>query len=92
MFDHFHLIAPLAAFLIGLGAIWTIRRIALAVGFVDNPDQRRKLHCARSRSAEVSRSGWQPGRAGPSACSAARDSGAAGMRLGLISALRSRRW
>src|ERR1700722_12478656 len=38
------LVAPLAAFVIGLAAIWAIRRIALAVGFVDNPDQRRKLH------------------------------------------------
>lgn len=38
------LLAPLAAFLIGLCAIRTIRRIALAVGFVDYPDRRRKLH------------------------------------------------
>jgi UDP-GlcNAc:undecaprenyl-phosphate GlcNAc-1-phosphate transferase len=37
------LIAPLAAFLIGLVAIRTIRRVALAVGFVDHPDRRRKL-------------------------------------------------
>jgi len=38
------LLAPLAAFSIGLCAIRTIRRIALAVGFVDYPDRRRKLH------------------------------------------------
>src|SRR4051812_24413033 len=38
------LIAPLAASLIGLGAILAVRRIALAVGFVDNPDLWRKLH------------------------------------------------
>ena len=44
MFQRWYLVAPLAAFLIGLGAIWTVRRIALAVGFVDNPDRRRKLH------------------------------------------------
>ena len=37
-------IAPLVAFLIGLGAIPTVRRIALAFGFLDNPDRRRKLH------------------------------------------------
>ena len=38
------LVAPLAAFVIGLGAVWTVRRIALAVGFVDHPDRWRKLH------------------------------------------------
>ncbi|MBV8313821.1 MAG: undecaprenyl/decaprenyl-phosphate alpha-N-acetylglucosaminyl 1-phosphate transferase [Planctomycetaceae bacterium] len=38
------LVAPLAAFLIGLCAIRAVRRIALAVGFVDSPDRRRKLH------------------------------------------------
>ncbi len=38
------IVAPLAAFLIGLCAIRAIRRVALAVGFVDNPDRRRKLH------------------------------------------------
>lgn len=40
------LIAPLSAFLIGLCAIRTVRRVALAVGFVDRPDLRRKLHAA----------------------------------------------
>ena len=39
-------IAPLAAFLIGLCAVPTVRRIALACGFLDNPDRRRKLHGA----------------------------------------------
>ena len=43
MFDRLHLIAPFAAFLIGVCAFWTVRRIALAVGFVDNPDRWRKL-------------------------------------------------
>lgn len=37
------LVAPLAALLIGLCAIRAIRRIALAVGFVDHPDGQRKL-------------------------------------------------
>jgi UDP-GlcNAc:undecaprenyl-phosphate GlcNAc-1-phosphate transferase len=40
------LIAPLAAFLIGLCAVPAVRRIALACGFLDNPDLRRKLHSA----------------------------------------------
>ena len=40
------LIAPLAAFLIGLCAVPSVRRIALACGFLDNPDRRRKLHSA----------------------------------------------
>ena len=40
------LIAPLAAFLIGLCAVPTVRRMALACGFLDNPDRRRKLHGA----------------------------------------------
>ncbi len=44
MFDCLHLIAPFAAFLIGVCAFWTVRRLALAVGFVDNPDRWRKLH------------------------------------------------
>ncbi len=44
MFNQLHLIAPLAAFLIGVCALWSVRRIALAVGFVDNPDRWRKLH------------------------------------------------
>ena len=39
-------LAPLTAFLIGLCAVPTVRRIALSRGFVDNPDQRRKLHGA----------------------------------------------
>ena len=43
MFDQLHLIAPLAAFLIGVCALRSVRRIALAVGFVDNPDRWRKL-------------------------------------------------
>ncbi len=43
MFDQLHLVAPFAAFLIGVCAFWTVRRIALAVGFVDNPDRWRKL-------------------------------------------------
>jgi UDP-GlcNAc:undecaprenyl-phosphate GlcNAc-1-phosphate transferase len=37
------LIAPLAALVLGLGLIWLVRRLALAIGFVDDPDQRRKL-------------------------------------------------
>src|SRR5271157_2197447 len=44
MFDQFYLVAPLAAFLIGLCALPTVRRTALAAGFVDNPDRWRKLH------------------------------------------------
>ena len=43
MFSLTLLVAPLAAFLVGVCGIRTIRRIALAVGFVDNPDRRRKL-------------------------------------------------
>ena len=39
-------IAPLAAFLIGLCAVPTVRRMALAYGFLDNPDRRRKFHVA----------------------------------------------
>ena len=46
MFDQLHLVAPFAAFLIGVCAFWTVRRIALAVGFVDNPDRWRKLQKA----------------------------------------------
>jgi len=46
MLDIRILIAPLAAFLIGLCAVPTVRRIALACGFLDNPDRRRKLHSA----------------------------------------------
>jgi UDP-GlcNAc:undecaprenyl-phosphate GlcNAc-1-phosphate transferase len=38
------IVAPLSAVVIGLAAIRSIRQIALAVGFVDNPDRRRKLH------------------------------------------------
>jgi UDP-GlcNAc:undecaprenyl-phosphate/decaprenyl-phosphate GlcNAc-1-phosphate transferase len=38
------LIAPLSAFLIGLVAVPAVRRAALARGFVDSPDLRRKLH------------------------------------------------
>jgi UDP-GlcNAc:undecaprenyl-phosphate/decaprenyl-phosphate GlcNAc-1-phosphate transferase len=44
MLDLSLIVAPLAAFLIGLCAIRAVRRVALAVGFVDNPDRRRKLH------------------------------------------------
>jgi UDP-GlcNAc:undecaprenyl-phosphate/decaprenyl-phosphate GlcNAc-1-phosphate transferase len=44
MFDRLHLVAPFAAFLIGVCALRTVRRIAMAVGFVDNPDRWRKLH------------------------------------------------
>jgi len=44
MFDRSYLVAPLAAFLIGVCALRTVRRIALAVGFVDHPDRWRKLH------------------------------------------------
>ena len=70
MFDVPLLIAPLAAFLIGLCAVPTVRRIALAVGFVDNPDQRRKLHeCAdparrryRGLVGDLVRLGHQPAR------------------------------
>jgi UDP-GlcNAc:undecaprenyl-phosphate GlcNAc-1-phosphate transferase len=40
------LIAPLAALVFGLGLVGLVRWLALAVGFVDNPDQRRKLHLA----------------------------------------------
>jgi len=46
MFDRLHLVAPFAAFLIGVCALRTVRRIAMAVGFVDNPDRWRKLHAA----------------------------------------------
>ena len=38
------LVALVAAFLIGLCAVWAVRRVALAIGFLDNPDRRRKLH------------------------------------------------
>ncbi len=44
MFQGWNLVAPLAAFLIGLCALRIVRGIALAVGFVDNPDRWRKLH------------------------------------------------
>jgi UDP-GlcNAc:undecaprenyl-phosphate GlcNAc-1-phosphate transferase len=37
-------IYPLAAFLIGLSTVPAIRRLAVATGFVDNPDRQRKLH------------------------------------------------
>jgi UDP-GlcNAc:undecaprenyl-phosphate/decaprenyl-phosphate GlcNAc-1-phosphate transferase len=40
------IIAPLAALLIGLCAVPTVRRIALACEFMDKPDRRRKLHGA----------------------------------------------
>jgi UDP-GlcNAc:undecaprenyl-phosphate GlcNAc-1-phosphate transferase len=46
MFDRWYLVAPLAAFLIGACAFPAVRWIALAVGFVDNPDRWRKLHQA----------------------------------------------
>jgi UDP-GlcNAc:undecaprenyl-phosphate GlcNAc-1-phosphate transferase len=38
------ILAPFAALLIGLVAIRVIRWAAPRIGFVDNPDQRRKLH------------------------------------------------
>lgn len=38
------LLAPLVASLLGLVAIRAIRRVAPTLGFVDNPDRRRKLH------------------------------------------------
>ncbi|MGO9469986.1 MAG: MraY family glycosyltransferase [Isosphaeraceae bacterium] len=44
MLDSPFWIAPVAAFVIGLIAVSAVRRIALAIGFLDNPDQRRKLH------------------------------------------------
>jgi UDP-GlcNAc:undecaprenyl-phosphate GlcNAc-1-phosphate transferase len=44
MFDIPIWIYPLAAFSIGLGTVPAIRRIALATGFLDNPDRQRKLH------------------------------------------------
>ena len=40
------LIAPLAAFLIGVCAVPAIGRIALVCGFLDNPDRCRKFHAA----------------------------------------------
>jgi UDP-GlcNAc:undecaprenyl-phosphate GlcNAc-1-phosphate transferase len=40
------LIAPFAAFFIGLCAVPAIGRIALVCGFLDNPDRCRKLHTA----------------------------------------------
>jgi UDP-GlcNAc:undecaprenyl-phosphate GlcNAc-1-phosphate transferase len=40
------LIAPLAALVFGVGFVWLVRRIALVVGFVDDPDERRKLQLA----------------------------------------------
>ena len=43
MLDRSLLIAPLVAFVIGRVFIVAIRRIAPTVGFVDKPDQRRKL-------------------------------------------------
>jgi UDP-GlcNAc:undecaprenyl-phosphate/decaprenyl-phosphate GlcNAc-1-phosphate transferase len=43
MLDRSLLIAPLVAFVIGRVFIVAIRRIAPTVGFVDQPDQRRKL-------------------------------------------------
>ena len=43
MKDYSLLIAPIAAFLTGRIALRVIRRAAIAVGFVDRPDQRRKL-------------------------------------------------
>ena len=90
MFDQFHLIAPLAAFLIGVWRCSTVRRIALAAGFVDNPDRWRKLHKCRSRSAGALRCGWQPGRDGASAGSVAlRALGRTGMRVGSPSPWRS---
>jgi UDP-GlcNAc:undecaprenyl-phosphate GlcNAc-1-phosphate transferase len=38
------LIAPLAAFFCGMLLCRVVRRVALGVRFVDNPDERRKLH------------------------------------------------
>jgi UDP-GlcNAc:undecaprenyl-phosphate/decaprenyl-phosphate GlcNAc-1-phosphate transferase len=46
MIDNPLVTAPLAAFVIGLCAVPTVRRVALACGFLDNPDRRRKLHSA----------------------------------------------
>jgi UDP-GlcNAc:undecaprenyl-phosphate GlcNAc-1-phosphate transferase len=46
MLDMPIVIAPLASFLIGLCAVPVVRRLALACGFLDNPDRRRKLHVA----------------------------------------------
>ncbi len=46
MLDKPIVIAPFAAFVIGLCAVPTVRGIALARGFLDNPDRRRKLHSA----------------------------------------------
>src|SRR5262249_35504143 len=39
-------VTPLAALFFGLGLVWLVRRVAPAVGFVDNPDLRRKLQLA----------------------------------------------
>ena len=46
MLDMPLVIAPLAAFLIGLCFVPTVRRMALACRFLDNPDRWRKLHDA----------------------------------------------
>jgi UDP-GlcNAc:undecaprenyl-phosphate/decaprenyl-phosphate GlcNAc-1-phosphate transferase len=46
MLDNPIVIAPLTAFLIGLCAVPAVRRMALAFGFLDSPDQRRKHHSA----------------------------------------------
>jgi UDP-GlcNAc:undecaprenyl-phosphate GlcNAc-1-phosphate transferase len=46
MLDMPIVIAPLTAFLIGLFAVSAVRRTALAYGFLDHPDRRRKLHGA----------------------------------------------
>jgi UDP-GlcNAc:undecaprenyl-phosphate/decaprenyl-phosphate GlcNAc-1-phosphate transferase len=44
MFDRSQLVVPLAALLIGACALKVVRRIALAMRFVDKPDRWRKLH------------------------------------------------
>ncbi len=46
MLDPVILLTPLAAFLIGLCAVPIVRWMALACGFMDNPDNWRKLHSA----------------------------------------------
>src|SRR4051812_18740135 len=43
MTNNLFYLAPLFAFLMGRVAVRAVRRVALAVGFVDNPDRRRKL-------------------------------------------------
>jgi UDP-GlcNAc:undecaprenyl-phosphate GlcNAc-1-phosphate transferase len=81
MFHASFLAVPLAAFLIGLCAIGTIRRIALALGFVDNPDRWRKLHEAPIPLGGglavwlATWSGWNIGRLVPPDTGAAGDAG-----------------